>query len=67
MLLFSRLLGLSALRLGKAIRLASCIVTRTGSILTEEGVASPFFFPLKTDLVQNSKRVVEQRDLFRAR
>ena len=33
MLLFSWLLGLSALRQGKAIRLASCVVTRTGGIL----------------------------------
>ena len=35
--------------------------------LTEEDVASPSFFPLKTDLVQNSKRVVEQGDSSRAR
>lgn len=46
-LLFSWLLGLSALRQGKAIRLSSCNVTRIGSILSEEHVASPTFFTLK--------------------
>ena len=47
MLLLSRLLDLSALRQGKAISLAPCIVTCvtcTGGILNEEHIASPSSF-----------------------
>jgi len=47
MLLFSWLLDLSALRQGKAISLASCNVTRSGDIITEEYKASPSSFPPK--------------------
>jgi len=63
MLLFSWLLDLSALRQGKAISLAPCIVTCvtcTGGILTEEHIASPVLFSANLNY---NVTVLDQEDI----